>query len=125
MKYILKALALFAGLAAGGNSASAETGNVAAPPSFARCTGCHSVAPGSKSGIGPNLFGLIGKKAGSKPGYAYSTALKASKMRWTKVTLAHYIQMPQTAVPGTKMLPPGLKSAAERDALVAYLASLK
>ena len=60
-----------------------------------------------------------------KPNYAYSSALKKSGLIWTEASLTKYLANPAGAVPGTKMMNPGLTKPADRDAILAYLATLK
>ena len=95
------------------------------PPAFAQCKACHSVAKGGPSGVGPNLFGVVGAPAAAKPSYAYSPALKGSKIRWDRATLDAYLADPKGRVPGNKMAIPGIKDAAKRKEIVDYLTKLK
>lgn len=95
------------------------------PPAFAQCKACHSVTKSGPSGVGPNLFGIAGAPAAARPGYAYSPALKASKIRWDRATLDAYLADPKGRVPGNKMAIPGIKDAAKRKEIVDYLARLK
>jgi cytochrome c len=88
-----------------------------------RCTVCHSVQP-TPGKMGPPLAGVAGRKAGTAPGYAYSTALKASNITWTPDALDTFLKGPGKMVPGTKMLV-GAPDAAQRATLVQYLGSLK
>lgn len=99
--------------------------SAAAPPAFATCKVCHSVEKGGAAKIGPNLFGIVGAKAGTRPGYAYSGALKGSGLTWTQANLDAYLAGPAKLVPGTKMAVPGNANADSRKAIVDYLASLK
>jgi cytochrome c len=84
------------------------------------CSICHSVEPG-KNKIGPSLAGVVGRKAGSVPGYSYSDANKKSGLTWDEATLDKYLTDPRAVVPGTKMLFAGLKNPADRKAVIAYL----
>jgi len=88
------------------------------------CTVCHSAEPG-QSKIGPPLFGVVGRKAGTAPNYVYSEAMKNSGLTWTPDQLEIYLANPMGVVPNTKMLFVGLKNAADRKALIGYLATLK
>ena len=87
---------------------------------FARCAACHDVRPGVKK-IGPSLAALVGRKAGSVPGFAYSPAMKASKIVWTPQTLDSFIARPTTTVRGTRMIFTGLANPTDRANLIAYL----
>lgn len=99
----------------------------AAPPlpAFAQCKACHSVNKTGASGVGPNLFGTVGAPAGAKPGYAYSPAMKMSKIRWDRAKLDAYLANPKGVVPGTKMAIPGVTDAEKRKQIIDYLATLK
>ncbi len=78
-------------------------------------------APRTRSG--PELNGLVGRKAGSVEGFNYSTAMKNSGITWDDATFHEYITDPKKKVPGNKMLFPGVKDEVERDDLVAYIES--
>ncbi len=92
---------------------------------FARCAICHKVEKGAAHGLGPNLFGVFGKKAAAQTGFMYSGPLKNAKLTWTKVNLDKWLVGPARMVPGTKMAFPGMSSKKDRADLVAYLATLK
>ena len=95
----------------------------AAPPAFAACLACHTVEKG-RSGSGPSLVGVFGRKAGALPGYPYSPALAASGLTWDAATLDRWLAAPVKLVPGTRMVMPVTDPAARR-ALVGYLETLK
>ena len=95
-----------------------------APAVWSRCAVCHANAEGETAEIGPNLWGVGGARAGARPGFDYSAALKASRLVWSRPTLARWLDNPQAMVPGTTMARQTL-TPAERDALVAYLLRLK
>jgi cytochrome c len=88
------------------------------------CAVCHSVAPGTNK-IGPSLAGIVGRAAGTAPGFTYTAANKNSGITWTEENLDKYLTDPKAMVPGTKMLFAGLKSPEDRKALIAYLAKQK
>lgn len=95
-----------------------------APPGFAKCQGCHATVAGATEPAGPVLWGVAGAKAGSRAGYAYSSALKASRIVWTRAPLSRYLADPAEAVPGTRM-PKVAMTPAERGVFVDYLVVLK
>ena len=90
-----------------------------------QCSVCHSIVVGAKGGIGPTLYGVIDRKAGSLPGYNYSGAMKALGYIWSEAKLKAYLPAPQQAVRGTKMTFGGIKDSKKVDDVVAYLATLK
>jgi cytochrome c2 len=85
------------------------------------CAMCHSVEPG-KNRVGPSLAGVVGRRAGSVPGFSYSSANSHSGIVWTKEALDQYLTDPQKMVPGTLMIFPGLKNPDDRRAVIDYLA---
>ncbi len=88
-----------------------------------QCGICHSPAPG-KNGIGPTLAGVVGRPAGSVPGFHYSADHKKLGVTWDAATLDKYLTNPRAMVPDTTMSYAGLKDPAKRADLIAYLASL-
>jgi cytochrome c len=92
---------------------------------FNRCTLCHSPAKGGGNRLGPNLFGVVGRKAGTFPGFSYSAAMKNSGIVWTPAKLDAWLAAPQQVVPGNNMPFAGIADAPQRADLVAYLATLK
>jgi len=90
---------------------------------FNKCIACHSVGPGAKNKIGPELNGLIGRTAGSAPGYSYSDGNKQSGITWTEEEFAKYIRDPQGTVKGTKMAFAGLKNDQDIKDVTAFLKS--
>jgi cytochrome c len=102
-----------------------ETPAAGSPPAaFAQCVSCHAVKPGV-NGVGPSLFGVIGRKAGTEPGYPYSAALKAWGKTLDEATLDEWLTAPMKDVPGTKMVFPGLPDPAKRKEVIEYLKTLK
>jgi cytochrome c len=97
-----------------------------APATWARCAVCHDATKGGPNKIGPNLYGVVGKKAGTHAaGFKYSDGLKKSGLTWNAATLDKWIENPRALVPNTMMAFPGLKDPAKRAELVGYLTSLK
>ena len=88
-----------------------------------QCGICHSPLAG-KNMVGPGLFGLIGRKSGSVEGFHYSAANKAANITWNADILDKYLTSPRDVVPGTIMTYAGLKDAAKRADLIAYLETL-
>lgn len=88
---------------------------------FLQCRACHSLKAGEPAKVGPNLNGVVGAAAASRPGYAYSPALKASGIRWTDDRLDAFLTKPTALVKGTKMAYAGLARPADRAAVIAYL----
>ena len=88
-----------------------------------RCGVCHTTTPGP-SKMGPALNGVVGRKSGSSPGFAYSDAMKKAAIRWDAASLDKYLAAPAKAVPGTKMMI-AVPNAEQRAAIVAYLATQK
>jgi cytochrome c len=88
-----------------------------------RCQTCHSVNPAQKTGIAPNLAGVVGRKAAST-GFAYSDALKKSGLTWTPANLDKFLTSPFKMVPGTRMVI-SVSDEKQRADLIAFLASKK
>ena len=88
---------------------------------FKRCASCHQVGVNAHGGFGPELNGVIGRRAGSTPDYAYSDAMKRSGIVWDERTLAAFLHDPDKLVPGTKMRFWGMGDDNEIAALLAYL----
>ena len=110
--------------AAPSTDAPAVTGDAAAGKTvFAVCGACHAVGPGAANKVGPELNGLIGRKAGTAPGYRYSAAMANSGLTWDVATFQKYIADPKGVVPGNKMPYGGLKDPTQVANLTAYLAS--
>lgn len=109
--------ALLAALPAPYNTGDVEHGRIV----FARCQVCHTVAEGGPDLIGPNLWGIFGRKVASKPGYSYSDALKAKTWTWDAQHIDTWITDPRQVAPGTKMSFIGLADPKDRTDVIAYL----
>lgn len=120
---LVKSLGLAAALLAPVGLAIPGTAQAAPPTSFARCAACHNAEKGAGPKIGPNLYGVYGRKAASGT-FSYSTALKNAKLTWNDATLDKWLTGPMQMVPGTLMSFPGLKDPAKRAELIAWLKTL-
>lgn len=108
-----------------GALALAAMGTVQAAPDvlhgeqvYARCLACHALA---YDRVGPRHCGLLGRRAGSVPGFAYSQAMKDSRITWDEKTLDRFLAQPMKAVPGTTMTYDGVPDPQDRTDLIAYL----
>ncbi|MEP1422203.1 MAG: c-type cytochrome [Erythrobacter sp.] len=90
---------------------------------FQTCKGCHSLDADGRSSAGPNLYGVMGRKAGSHEGYSYSDALAASDITWDEASLDGFIADPQGYIPGSEMVVGALRDDERRKAVIAYLAA--
>ncbi|HTY68677.1 MAG TPA: cytochrome c family protein [Alphaproteobacteria bacterium] len=89
------------------------------------CGACHTDQANGPRKLGPTLFGVVGRKAGSIEGFRYSEANKKSGITWTPEVLDEYLKDPRAKVPGTIMAFAGLKNDTERQNVIAYLETLK
>ena len=89
---------------------------------FKKCASCHTVNSGGANGIGPNLFGIVGKPIGKHAaGFAYSPDLAAKGGNWDFASLNHWLTSPKAMVSGTKMTFAGIDVAQDRANLIVYL----
>ena len=90
---------------------------------FARCAGCHTVDANASNIFGPQLRDVLGRRAGSVPGYAYSPAMRAAPLVWDEQNLAAFIRDPDRVVPGNRMRFMSFMSERQAADIVAYLAA--
>src|SRR5215471_17043466 len=91
---------------------------------FKKCRACHDVGPGAKNKVGPALNDIVGRKAGTIEGFAYSDANKSARGKglvWTEDVLFKYLENPLSFMPGTKMAFAGLKDPQDRKDVIAFL----
>jgi len=113
------------------SSESSQTGNIMAlfastsaaegAKVFKKCAACHSIAEGGKNKIGPALWGVLGRQAGSLPDYKYSKAMAAHGKKWSFEEMNGFLIKPKDWIKGTKMSYAGLKSEKERAAVILYM----
>jgi cytochrome c len=107
--------------AAGGTDYASYTGDAAKGKRvFAQCMTCHAVQEG-RNNVGPSLYQIVGRTAGSVEGFKYSDANKNSGIVWTEEALFTYLENPQATIPGTIMAFPGLRNPQDRADVIAYL----
>jgi cytochrome c len=123
VRNVLKAAAVVAMLAATTVAARADGDPEAGKNIFKKCHACHNIGEGAHNSVGPELNGVVGRKAGTVEGYSYSEANKTSGITWDVATLDVYLTDPKAKVPGTKMAFPGLPNEKDRANVIAYLST--
>ena len=113
------------------NSVESDSGNIMAlfastnaddgAKVFKKCAACHSIAEGGANKIGPALWGVIGRKAGSVPNYKYSKAMAAYSKNWSFEEMNGFLIKPKDWIKGTKMSFAGLKNAKDRASVILYM----
>ena len=113
------------------NSSNADTGNIMVlfastnategAKVFKKCAACHSIAEGGKNKIGPALWGVLGRQAGSLPDYKYSKAMAAHGKKLSFEEMNGFLIKPKDWIKGTKMSYAGLKSEKERAAVILFM----
>ena len=113
------------------SSVSSESGNIMAlfastsaaegAKVFKKCAACHSIAEGGGNKIGPALWGVLGRAAGSIPDYKYSKAMAAHGKNWSFEEMNGFLTKPKNWIKGTKMSFAGLKKEKDRAAVILYM----
>ena len=113
------------------DSANSDSGNIMAlfasasaaegAKVFKKCAACHSIAEDGGNKIGPALWGVLGRPAGSIPDYKYSKAMAAHGKSWSFEEMNGFLTKPKGWIKGTKMSFAGLKNAKERAAVILYM----
>ena len=112
---------MFAGACLAVPGIAAAQDLAAGEASFHKCQACHAVGVGAKNKLGPELNGLVGRKAGTAAGYQYSPAVKNAGFAWDQTSFAAYISNPRGKIPGNKMVFAGVKNETEIANLWTYL----
>ena len=90
-----------------------------------KCQQCHNLTKDGPNGVGPNLWGIVGRSVASHAGYSYSQAMQAEAGKsWDFEQLNHFIAAPQSLIKGTKMSFAGLQKVEDRANVILYLRSL-
>jgi cytochrome c len=97
---------------------------------FDRCLSCHTAEQGAPHSLGPNLFGVIGRKAGSADGYVYSPAMVNSGITWTAENIALFLKdlngsSPDSFIPGNRMIQLGSATDEQLAHMIAYMETLR
>ena len=113
------------------SSSNSESGNIMAlfastsatdgAKVFKKCLTCHSIAEGGGNKIGPTLWGVLGRQAGSIPDYKYSKAMTEYRKTWSFEEMNSFLIKPKNWIKGTKMSFAGLKNEKDRAAVILYM----
>lgn len=124
MKRFIATAATVAALMQGATFAAQAEGDPAqGEKTFRLCMTCHVIEPGGKK-IGPSLYGVVGREAGSLEGFKYSDAMANAGIVWTEENLDKYLANPREFIPGNRMAFAGLRKQEDRDNVIAYLKSV-
>jgi cytochrome c len=110
-------------------AANAQSGDAAAGQRvFNQCRACHTIDAGGRNGVGPNLHGIVGQRAGQREGFRYSANMRTladGGLTWDDATLRRYLTNPKDVVPQGSMSFAGLRNPAQLNDVLAYLATQK
>ncbi|GAA4713526.1 cytochrome c family protein [Sphingomonas lutea] len=90
---------------------------------FKKCAACHNAEQGGANALGPNLYAIMGAPHASKPGFAYTDALKSKPGNWDWQSMSDWLKNPKAYAPGTKMTFAGLSKPEDRANLMVWLNS--
>jgi cytochrome c len=117
-------LTLGAGLLALAAPAAQAQDAAAGQRVFNQCRACHVIENNGRNGVGPNLFGVVGRRAASIEGFRYSANMRTlaeGGLTWTPENLHRYLTNPKDLVPQGTMAFAGLRNEQQRNDLIAYL----
>lgn len=116
------ALAVMFSGAIAGQALALEPGDAAAGAKvFKKCQACHSIVAADGNKIGPNLHGVVGRKAGTQEGFNFSDAMKSSGIVWDEASIEKYLRDPKGFVPKNKMAFVGLKKDSDLANVLAFI----
>ena len=126
MRYAKIGIGMFVAFAAAFAAPAGAQDAAAGEGVFKRvCATCHNPTAEGPRKLGPSLFKVVGRKAGTLEGFKFSTAKRDADLVWTPEKLDPYLENPRGFMPGTSMVYAGLKSNTDRANVIAYLQSLK
>ena len=120
----IAAVALAAAMALTSATAMASGDVAKGKKVFKKCKACHAIKAGKKK-IGPTMFSVVGRDAGTLKGFKFSKAMKASGISWDDESLDKFLKKPKKFIKGTKMGSGGLKKDADRANVIADLKTIK
>jgi cytochrome c len=126
MSYRLLASAAVALLTAGTIGTAHAQDAAAGQRVFNQCRACHTIDSGGRNTVGPNLHGVVGRRAASLPNFRYSENMRERAehgLTWTEENLDNYVTNPKVLVPRGTMAFPGIRNEQQRKDLIAYLKS--
>ena len=116
---------LFIVLALAGTPPASASSGIEVPKAAEECLSCHAFQPGEPELEGPTLWGIMGRRIAGAPDYVYSDALRSQQGYWDRATLDRFLASPQEFAPGVNMTFGGVRSAADRKAVLDFLESLR
>lgn len=102
-----------------------QDSEISPPPQFAICAACHPSSNDGASAMGPNLRGILGRRAAALENFSYSAAMKGSNIIWTRQELDEYLENGASKVPGNMMTFSGISDPTIRASVIDYLENLK
>lgn len=123
--WLLAAFAWVIAVGVAERATSADVRELAVPEPAERCASCHALLADEPPLEGPTLWLVVGRPVASVPDFEYSTALRSLGGVWTRERLDRFLTAPQAYAPGTRMELGGVRSAADRETVLDFLATLR